>query len=157
VINLYESGNIEAILAATAQRIAVASVVAEQELGGRDLQPLVARGDLTIVGTETDAEYISFVNFAAQLDDGEALTGAIARHRHWAIATDERKARNVFAREIRDVELLSTPELIKHWADTAGPLASSVRDALTNIRTRARYEPGKRHALYSWWQSHYRT
>ena len=154
--NLYESGYCEPILEATGPCVAVVSVVLEQELGTRDLQPVIARGVLRIVEPESDAEFISFVNFAVQLDDGEALTGAIARHRHWAIATDERKARNVFSREIRDVLLVSTPELLKHWVDTSSPSAGSIRDALTNIRTRARYAPGRDHALYVWWQSYFK-
>jgi hypothetical protein len=156
IINLYESGYCEAILKATGPCVTVVSVVLEQELGTRDLQPLIERGILQIVEPESDAEFISFVNFAVQLDDGEALTGAVARHRRWAIATDERKARKVFTREIRDILLVSTPELLKHWVDTSRPRASSIRDALTNIRTRARYEPGKDHALYRWWQSYFK-
>jgi hypothetical protein len=73
------------------------------------------------VSPDSEAEENSFVNFAVELDEGEAVTGAIAMHRHWGIVTDDRKARRVFARTNPHVQLLSTPEFIKHWVSPSLP------------------------------------
>ena len=93
----------------------------DEEILSINLRPLVAQGLIRAVSPDSETEENSFVNFAAELDDGEAVTGAIAMHRNWGIATDDRKARRVFARTNPHVQLLSTPELIKHWADTHNP------------------------------------
>jgi hypothetical protein len=151
------SGHIEDILQALPGYVALAIFVLDEELLRVNLQPLVAQGLIRVVSLESEVEENAFVNFAVELDDGEAVTGAIAMHRHWGIATDDRKARSVFARTNPHVQLLSTPELIKHWADTHHPPLEVVREVLQNIQTHARYQPPAAHALHAWWQSMVRT
>ena len=120
-INLHMSGHMEEILQAIPGYVALAIFVLDEEILRSNIQPLVDQGLIRAVSLESEAEENAFVNFAVELDDGEAVTGAIAMHRHWGIATDDRKARRVFARTNPHVQLLSTPELIKHWADTHNP------------------------------------
>lgn len=167
IINLYASGVIEAILRSITTSIAVAAYVRDKEAltvacespGGTapqreviDLQPYIASGLLQVVSPETEEELDTFVNFAVHLDDGEAITGAIAFHRNWSIASDDGKALRFFSQHAPDVQLITTPELIKHWVDTAHPASDVVCAALRNVRTRARYEPHRTHMLYDWWQ-----
>jgi predicted nucleic acid-binding protein len=152
-INLHMSGRMEEILKALPGGVALAIFVLDEEILRSNLQPLIEQGLIRAVSLDSEAEEHSFVNFAAELDDGEAVTGAIAMHRHWGIATDDRKARRVFARTNPYVQLLSTPELIKYWADTHKPPIEVVREVLQNIQTQARYKPSAAHALHSWWQS----
>ena len=152
-INLHMSGHMEEILQALPGCVALAAFVLDEEILRSNLQPLIAQGLIQIVSPESEAEETSLVNFAAELDDGEAVTGAIAIHRHWGIATDDRKARRVFARTNPHVQLLSTPELLKHWVDTHHPPTAVVCEALQNIQTHARYQPPATHALHAWWQS----
>ena len=147
----------EAILKAIPGGVALAIFVLDEEILRSNLQPFIEQGLIRVVSPDSEAEENAFVNFAVELDDGEAVTGAIAMHRHWSIATDDRKARNVFARTNPYVQLLSTPELIKHWADTHKPSIEVVREVLQNIQTQARYKPPAAHALYAWWQSVVRT
>lgn len=169
-INLFASGHMDGILEAIPSSVAVAAYVREQEAlrinarsgeGGTripepiDLQPLVDRGLLIVVSPESEAENESYVNFAAVLgDDGEAITAAIALHRNWAIAIDDRSAANLFQREAPQIQLIATPELIKHWVDTLKPADAVVRLALEDVRFGARYAPGKTHFLYDWWHSY---
>lgn len=157
------------ILTSLAQSIAVATYVRDNEalrIGGKqigvvaavdepiDLQPMIDSGLLLLTAPESEAENITYVTFAADLrDDGEAVTGAIAAHRHWAIGIDDKRSRNYFAREVPQLQLLSTPELIKHWVERAQPSLSIVRDALRDIQERARYAPGAQHSLRAWWQA----
>lgn len=152
-INLYMSGRIEDILQAIPGSVALATFVLEEEILRINLRPLVAQGFIRVVAPESEAEENAFVNFAVELDDGEAVTGAIAMHRHWGIATNDWKARRVFSHTNPHVQLLSTPELIKHWADTSNPPIEVIREVLQNIQTHARYQPPATHALYAWWQS----
>lgn len=154
VINLFESGHIEAIVAAVRQRVAVASYVLEVELKRVDIRPLIEAGHIEIVSLENEAEEIMSVNFAVSLDDGEATTGAIATHRHWSMATDETKAITFFTKRTPPLTIVTTAELVKHWAETDAPPLDVLRDALRNIRTKARYEPGVKHSLRAWWLSH---
>jgi hypothetical protein len=170
VINLNASGRMVEVLETIPKAVAVATYVRDVEAlriyGGPagdptseyesiDLQPLVDRGLLQLVSPNSEAENISLVNFAAALgDDGEAITGAIALHRNWSIGSDDRKAINFFRREAPQLQLVTTPELIKHWVDTAAPPFNKVRSALQQVRLRARYEPSQRHLLYTWWQAY---
>ncbi len=120
-----------------------------------DLGPLVTAGQLRVESLAPGAEEVSAVNFAAALgDDGEAFTGAIAVHRNWAIAIDDRSAISFFRRQVPQLQIVTTPELVKQWADTASPSAEQVRIALRNIRSRGRYAPYRSHPLYTWWQRH---
>jgi hypothetical protein len=123
----------EDILHAIPGCVALATFVLEEEILRINLQPLVAQSRIRVVSLESEAEENAFVNFAVELDDGKAVTGAIAMHRHWGIATDDRKARRVFSCTNPHVQLLSTPELIKHWADTHNPPIEVVREVLQNI------------------------
>ena len=143
----------EKILQAIPGYVALAIFVLDEEILRINLQPLVEQGLIRVVSPDSEAEENSLVNFAVALDDGEAVTGALAMHRNWGIATDDRKARRVFARTNPRVQLLSTPELVKHWADTYNPPLEVIREALQNIQTQARYKPPPDHALHAWWQS----
>ncbi|HZU67217.1 MAG TPA: hypothetical protein VFA09_08060 [Ktedonobacteraceae bacterium] len=167
VINLYASGEMESILKAVSKSVAIAAYVRDhealriisevdsattQKYEQINLQPFIDSGLLIVVTPESEAENTSFVNFAAALDDGEAITCAIAFHRNWSIASDDRKATNFFNQHAPHLQVLSTPELIKYWIDTTNPPGEVIRLALQRIRIKAKYEPPLRHKLYLWWQ-----
>lgn len=167
-INLYQSGKMGEILRSLHASITITTHVYEEEVLGIqdtfeegviqmdekiDLQPFIDCGLLALTSLESEVEEIAFVNFAATLDDGEAITGAIALARNWAIATDDRKAINFLMRTVPAVPIVSTLELLQHWVETTCPSREIVQTALRNIRTRARYEPGQNHPLYIWWQA----
>jgi hypothetical protein len=78
---------------------------------------------------------------------------AIAVHHNWAIATDDRAARRLCQRHYPETQLISTPELMKHWAETARPEKSILSDALRDVESRANYLVGRRHPLYEWWEA----
>jgi len=167
IINLYASRHFGNILEAIPSSVAVATYIREEALkiyGGPDeyvmqkeeqidLQPFIDRGLLLPVSPETEAENVTYVNFATSLDDGEAITGAIAVHRNWAIGSDDRRAISFFAKEAPHLQRISTLELLKHWVDTTGLPADVVCNVLRNVRIRAKYVPHSRHPLYYWWQT----
>ncbi len=99
------------------------------------------------------AELVDYVNFAAELDDGEAMTCAIAVHRGGAVATDDRKARRVLTRDAPRLRLLNTLDLVRDWALQQQIASVPLRAVLANIRDRASYIPGRSHTLRSWWDA----
>jgi hypothetical protein len=119
-----------------------------------NLEPFIKRGLLLIADIENEAEANVYINLAARLDDGEAVTGAIALNRDWALATDDAATRRLFQSEAPDVRLLSALELVKYWVDACKPDESIIRTALLNIRMRGRYEPPRNHHLIDWWRKY---
>lgn len=115
-----------------------------------DLRPALDTGVLRSC-TATEGELAAFVELAVLLDDGEAMCLAIAQSRGWMLATDDRKARRI-ARE-RGVSLVSTPELLKHWATTTGADEVDVARTLANIQTYARFRPNNSLPEVDWWSA----
>jgi hypothetical protein len=167
VLNLYASGYMDAILQALSTSVAVAAYIKDKEAlrilcdpDGTsvrkyeqiDLQPFIDRGSIVVVSPDSVAEDTTYVNFAVELDDGEAITGAIAIHRHWSVASDDRKAIAFFGRNASHVQIVTTPEILQFWVSCANLDPDTVGRALRNIRIRARYEPDRGHILYDWWQ-----
>ena len=168
IINLHESGLFSDILTSLEAAVAVAEYVQVHEIGpilyrpedsspltnrGMDLQPIIDRGLLTVTAPESESEQVAYVNFAAYLDDGDAVTGAIAVARNWAVATDDRSFIRFLQGVAPAIPIVSTLDMIKHWADTTGASPTSVCAALRAIRVHAKYGPSPNHPLYSWWRA----
>ncbi len=168
VINLCASGKMLEILKAIPSRVAVSDYVADREVlkvytgpdgdemrtkASVNLRPYIDSNLLAVVSPNSEDEYLDYVNFASELDDGEALTGAIAKHRNWSIGIDERKGTSFFTRETQQLQLVTTPDLIKHWADTDNSSLSILETIIRNRERRARYHPNSEHPLYTWWNN----
>ena len=166
LLNLYATGRLLEVAQALPWQLAVVDYVLEQEAlyvrtvelyEGEvetlpvDLSPLIDGGLLVVVRLETASEEAHFVELAASLDDGEAMTGAIARNRGFAVAIDDRKARRVLGEWAPGVRLVSTLELVQQWG--ASVPIDDVSRALRSMRHGARYVPGPRDPLYEWWRN----
>ncbi|MGB3512742.1 MAG: hypothetical protein WBA93_26695 [Microcoleaceae cyanobacterium] len=90
---------------------------------------------------------------ANNLGDGEAATCSIGFHRQWAIATDDKRAISFIKQETSHLQILSTPEIMKHWSETAKVDLSILCEALNSVKENGRYSPPKSHTLKSWWES----
>jgi len=167
VINLYASGKMRTILQVIPRNLSIAAYVKDHEAlniysgpidnvqaisESIDLQPFVDDNLLFLAYIDGEVEESAYVNLAQSLDDGEAVTGAIALNRNWAIATDDSASMKLFQRTAPHIALVSTLDLIKHWVDTNKPSDDIVHDALLNIRVRGRYEPHRNHPLGNWWR-----
>lgn len=164
VINFCASGQFLAILKSLPAEIVVTTVVQEREL--KTLQRLqeeendavlefeeaIKLGLLKVVDFESEEEEESFVNYAVELDDGESATCAIAVHRKWAIATDDDKAIKFLQKNFLHLQILSTPELIKHWSEKQSIDSLVLSNVLNAIRIKGRYVPPKNDPLRIWWQ-----
>jgi hypothetical protein len=169
IINLAATSHMAQILRCLGMPIMVAVYVREYELGPSaralqrdppvddriDLQPFIDEGLIQIVDLEEPGEPLTFLTLSQwRMDDGEATTGAIAIHRNWAVATDDRIGRNVLAEHAPEIRLLSTPELLHHWATYGSPSDDVLRDVLNAIQIEARYIPPRNHPLAQWWAVH---
>lgn len=166
VLNFCASGNFLAILKAIPAQVAVTQVVQERELktlqrledeeneGATQFETAIEQGLLIVVDFESEEEEAAFVNYVFELgDDGESATCAIAVHRGWAIATDDKRAISFSRQEAPNLQILSTLEMVKHWSEEANLDASALRNALDAIRVKGRYVPHKSHPLRSWWET----
>jgi len=154
IITLSCTGRIEEILSSLPKPVMVADYVYESEILRFDLQGPVTKGLLTIVAADSEEEQNLLVNFAADLDDGEAVSGAIGVHSTWAIATDDRKALGLFSKVAPHIELISTLAMVKYWAEHTGRSDDEIKQALEDLHVGAPYEPKSSHPLYAWWHSY---
>lgn len=127
------------------------------------LGPLIQAGLLAACPLETAAEYALYVRYAAQLDDGEAMSLAICHARNYILATDDKKARRVASgltpgppQEAAQppIPLLETPHILRRRADHHRPDSETIRALLRRIERKARYRPpAQDDPLYRWWET----
>ena len=170
IINLYASGFMQSILESIPKPVSISAYVYEmeahriytgpdedvsQETESINLELIVERELLHVVPLENGSEAAAAVSFSAatRLDTGEAISAAIAVHRSWSLATDDKMAISFLTRKEPQLHVISTPELLKYWVNVTRPDITVTSLVVENIRKRARYEPHRDHFLYEWWKS----
>ena len=113
------------------------------------LDPLFKRGVLTPCDCANAAEEQMYVNYALELDDGEAMSLAIAHARSLPLATDEKKAKRVIKSNAKHLRVLSTTEILYAWAN--GRNQAEIKTVLGMIGIRARFRPPDDDLLLTWW------
>ena len=168
LINLCACGEAADILAALPRPAVVAQSAADELLvgnqgsdypdeGGKvavNLELLIEQVLLQVVDVASEIEAELFLQYGAQLADGEAATAAIAESRDWSPVTDERKARRLLVQRAPHLQQLSTPELIRNWAEVRGVEEGVLTVALQDIERVGHYRPAVSHSEFSWWQEH---
>ena len=109
VLNFCASGHLIEIIQSLPAQVVVAEVVRERELltlqrlenesneDTNQFEAAMEKGLLAVTDFNSGSEEETFVNYVFELgDDGESATCAIAVHREWAIATDDKKAISFF-------------------------------------------------------------
>jgi predicted nucleic acid-binding protein len=164
VISLYATRRMREILAEIDGPVAVVELVVSEALyvrrGGTgddarelepiDLMPLITAGTLSVIAPDDEEDLQTFIDFTARLrlDDGEAMTAAIAMRRGYAVVTDDRKVEKRLAGSL---ELRSTLDVIKVWAERRAIDILTLRQVLTDVRDRRSYVPSVSHPLRPWW------
>jgi hypothetical protein len=117
-----------------------------------ELDPFVNSKCLTVYDLSGDKEETLYIDYAADLDDGEAMTLALAFSRGFTVATDDRKARRIFLEGTGDVtRLLSTPQILKIWPSRAGLTVGELKKLLLDVSRRGRFSPHSGDPEFSWW------
>jgi predicted nucleic acid-binding protein len=162
LINLLASDEIEAILLSAARESFICAAVEGESIYLRtedanapiehiDLAPSIDGGLLTVCNIYSDAEVELYVDYASVLNDGEAMSLAIALSRNYMLATDEKKARRLFLEATGNpMRLASTSALIRHWSED-NISGERLKHVLLNVETRARYQPPTTDVNYRWW------
>lgn len=168
LLNLFATGRLREIADVLPYQLCVAGYVAEREAlyvrrAGPtdaeevripvDLSPLYEDSLMQLMCLEGPSEEATYVNLAANLDEGEAITGALAFQRGCSIATDDRKARRVLGQLNPPVKLVSTLQLLKLWKEEAAVPQDELARAMADMRSGASFIPGSRDPLYPWWLS----
>lgn len=166
LLNLYASGRLREIAEALPEPLVVSDYVLDQEaLFVRykesdqdeeekkhvDINPLMSTGLIRVISINSEEEQETFIDLATELDDGEAITISLAKHRRYQVATDDQKALKIIS-DRSLVQVTSTLELVKRWAESQRVSKVEVRTVLLRIWTGASYYPGERDPLYSWWR-----
>lgn len=90
-----------------------------------------------------------YVQFAVQIDDGEAACLAIAKSRSWILATDDRVARRLATEQ--SVKVLGTPEIVRTWAESNSVSDSEISSVIGNIQRYTKYFPRSNVPDAEWW------
>ncbi len=165
LLNLYASRHLGEILKTLPARFAVVERVMCETLyvqrGGTgedadkrdpvEIAPLIEQCLLRVLSFETEQEMTVFLEFATQLDDGEAMTCALAYIHGYDVVTDDKKALRLLGRHASHLVRYGTLDVLQAWADEGDVSDMILRTTLKDIRERASYFPGTSHPRYSWW------
>jgi predicted nucleic acid-binding protein len=164
LINLYATGQLVSLLSEPESVLYVPDIVVEESLyvimpdeNDRrnrvreeiDLSVAFKAGVLRRCDLQGDAESELLIRFATQVDDGEAVCLAIAKNRDWTVATDDRKAQRLAGEA--EISVVTTPELVKRWADATKASDEEISRAVCRVRDCARFVPRQGSILYDWW------
>ena len=167
LINLYASKFMSEIISSRPAQCYVVEQVLQESLFirrpsdtgvGFDKEPLALTSlfdsdQIRTVELQSEEEKGSFVNFALQIDDGEAATIAIAISRQMQVVTDDKKTIRLLKRETPGTACFSTLEVIKTWSEECLVGFDATKAALSNVLKYANYRPGKGHPLFEWWHT----
>ena len=117
-----------------------------------DLGPLFDQNVFTVCALAGEPEEELYVGYSLELDDGEAMSLAIAHARNLALATDNHKARRLAAENAPTISLLSTAQIIRAWAEEQDP--AEVASVIRAIHGRARFCPSDNDPWAQWWNEH---
>jgi predicted nucleic acid-binding protein len=164
LINLLASGEFESIIDSRDEAFVICSKAQEEtiylrpdntETGSLEpiaLDALLNSNTLQLVLVENEREESLYVDYAAHLDDGEAMSLALAEARGFLLATDDNKARRLFAEAIGTSDsLVSTPDLMRGWAESRSISPKRLKSAVSRIMYRARFTPSRQDPNFSWW------
>jgi hypothetical protein len=163
LINVLASGRAQEIFASSGYSFGICTVASKETVYLRavdpnappeavELDPFVKSKCLTVFGLSGDAEQTLYIDCAADLDDGEAMTLALAFARGYTVATDDRKARRIFLDDTGDAKrLLSTPQILKEWSQTARLTGSELKKLLLEVSQRGRFSPRSDDPEFGWW------
>ena len=163
LLNLIATGIIQEILSIIAQNSMICVLVKDESLYLRkeddvnenesvNIEDLIKQSVIQLCDFETIDEQELFVNLAASLDDGEAMSLAIALLRNWHLATDDKKARRIFKENnSNDDFLISTTDLIRVWAESENIPDSELKSILIKVERKASFRPPKSDPNLPWW------
>ena len=162
LLNLLAADCLASISEVTGWQFAICPVVRDEarklcdgqsgEMVEIDITPHIDSGLLQLLELCGEEEQTLYVEQSIVVDDGEAMSIAIAAHRHLELAIDDKQATSHTRRTFPELQLWRTPEILKRWVDAGSVDAKVLRNTIRLIETRSRYFPSKSHPLAEWWR-----
>ena len=115
---------------------------------------LIENKIIHIVTPNSDEELSDYLDFASEVDDGEAQALAIARHRGFTLLTDDHTAIRLAAQAEVQVPTISTARVLQAWADSHPQNMQKLPDVIARIEELARFKPRRTSPDYGWWVAH---
>ncbi len=103
-----------------------------------------------------EAEMGDYIDFASEMDDGEAQALAIAKHRGFILLSDDNKAVKVARRPEVAVKTISTVDILRAWAGKNPANEMRLPGVIKRITTLARFSPKISSVDYPWWNGYLR-
>jgi len=171
VINLYGSGYMSDILRCTRVRFAVSKFVKEREAltvleapdnnGHQECIPIVldnmvSAGLLKEINNDSLAvasNVIILGNFGIR-GMGEIISAALAMENGWGIVLDDKGATAKLESLLPQIQMLTTFDVVKLWAQHHSVGNAILREVLCNIRIRGNFHIANDHPLFTWVISH---
>lgn len=119
-----------------------------------DLGRTVQKGLLRSARPETAEEIEDYVNFAIEVDDGEAQAIAVAKNRGYALLTDDYKAGKLASSADVGVTVITTPLLLQEWGNIHEDNKTRLREVVRRITELARFTPRVDFPHFDWWRDH---
>ena len=162
ILTLYSTGIFGEIISATEARIAVVEYVLTEEVKWVyaengidkeeiDLYPYITEEQVSIVEMTEDEQNTALNIMYADHEDGEAVTTAVAHHRNWALATDEKKVITYIRTSFPDMLIFTSVDIIKNWADQSAATNTQISTVLNSVAKRRRHRIARNHPLKAWW------
>ncbi len=114
------------------------------------LAPPIRNNHITLISLLPEEEAL-FILLALEMDEGEAMTAAVAIGRGFAMAVDDNKARQTINARAPGIELLTTPDLLWKWSQQGNIQPAQLRSALISIQRGASYVPRETDPRGNWW------
>ena len=118
-----------------------------------DPTSVVADGTLQILSLGSAPEHASLVEFALDLDDGEAQALSLARHRQLVLVTDDRPAIRVASAPKVAVPTLGTPDVLMAWVAAHAQCQSRLPEVIRRISILGAFQLKKSARHHGWWQA----
>lgn len=126
----------------------------QPELVPLDFSHLMDSVQIQTAAPANDDELEDYLDFASEVDDGEAQALAIARHRGFTLLTDDRKAIRLAGRLDIQVATISTAGILQIWANLNPANVQKLPGILARIEELARFRPHRNSSDYQWWVGH---
>lgn len=101
---------------------------------------------MTFIEKLSETQRVSAVQFAVEVDDGEAEALAVAKDRGVLLITDDTAA--IRLARMLNIPFETTLDLLHAWSKDRA--ADEVRTVLAAVRHRASFAPPRSHPLRSW-------
>lgn len=118
-----------------------------------DIQAIVAGGKLNVLSLDGAAEHDSLVEFAMDLDDGEAQALSMALHRKFVLVTDDRPGGRVASAAHVAVPTMGTPEVLMEWIRANPECRARLPEVIRRISVLGPFQLRKSSPHYVWWQA----